>query len=925
GALALLSFTAAKLWELRDRHFKQLTRSAYKMLGGVGGALAQHADVTLDAMLPEERALAREAFRHLVTTQHTRAVLPSKDLRQLLGGGEAADRVLEKLVAARLLVASENESGAETLEIVHEALLVAWPRLVEWQREDAEGARFREQLRAAAEQWHERGRAKGLLWRGDALADYVRWRARHPGPLTELEAAFADASVADAARGRRLRRLLVAGAFTALVAVVAVLVVANTRVTKQRRELRENLEKQYEAEGRQYVLADQPLLALAYLDKAAELGARGRAHDYLVAEAIRASDGELFEIRHDLPVRSARFSHDGALLVTAGYDHLARITDARTGKQLLELAHADAVFDAVFAPDDSTVLTASADHTAGLWDTHSGKRLQVWRHTGRVRCALYSHDGQRAFTAGGGDAIAIWDVRSGERVATLQGGSGFVDCALSADGELLAAGDGHGVVRVWNVRSTELVRELTGQQGPTETVRFIPGSDRVVAASLDGTAAVWSLGTGKLVYKVASDGPVSWAEASHDGRYLVTASDRTATLWDAASGRRVRVLAGHAAAVNTAMFSPDGKYVVTTSQDTTAWLWETDTARVVARWHGHRGGVASAAFDPRGERVATASDGGDAIVWSVRPQEPVVWLTGHRNLIFSAVFGAGGASVITAGFDGTVRVWDAATGREQKLIHDHDGWVTFAAMRPDGSEIAAGGDDHQVRIWNAATGTLRVALAMPASISQLAWSPDGSSIAASSEDGSVVCWDAASGAVRFQTREQYALRSLAFDPSGTRIVAAGDAAEIHVWSLDGTVVATYRDHDSDAHLSAEFSPSGDRLLITNGRQRALILERDPAAAPVRLQGHSGLVTYGGWSPDGQLAITASWDGTARVWDARTGAMLAIYSHPAKVLFAGFSPDGKRIVIAGSDGTAAIHVLPTVTPPEVENALACRVR
>src|SRR6185295_1069603 len=71
GALALISFTAAKLWELRDRHFKQLTRSAYKTLGGVGGALAHHADVTYDAMPAEERALAREAFRHLVTTQST--------------------------------------------------------------------------------------------------------------------------------------------------------------------------------------------------------------------------------------------------------------------------------------------------------------------------------------------------------------------------------------------------------------------------------------------------------------------------------------------------------------------------------------------------------------------------------------------------------------------------------------------------------------------------------------------------------------------------------------------------------------------------------------------------------------------------------------------------------------------------------------
>jgi len=130
-----------ELWDLRDRHFRQLTRKSYKSLGGVGGALAQHAEQTLERMPPEERKLTREAFRHLVTTQNTQRVLEGKELRQLLGGSDHADGVMEKLIAARLLVASENESGSETIEIIHEALLVTWPRLVEWRREDVDGMR----------------------------------------------------------------------------------------------------------------------------------------------------------------------------------------------------------------------------------------------------------------------------------------------------------------------------------------------------------------------------------------------------------------------------------------------------------------------------------------------------------------------------------------------------------------------------------------------------------------------------------------------------------------------------------------------------------------------------------------------------------------------------------------------------------------
>src|SRR6185295_8527619 len=100
--------------------------------------------------------------------------------------------VVEKLIAARLLVSAESLTGGEQIELTHEALIGAWPRLVEWRREDAEGARLRDQLRAAARQWDDRKRPSGLLWRGDALAEYRLWRGRHPGALTDVERAFAE-------------------------------------------------------------------------------------------------------------------------------------------------------------------------------------------------------------------------------------------------------------------------------------------------------------------------------------------------------------------------------------------------------------------------------------------------------------------------------------------------------------------------------------------------------------------------------------------------------------------------------------------------------------------------------------------------------------------------------------------------------------
>src|SRR6185503_8316926 len=104
------------------------------------------------------------------------------------------EAVLERLIGARLLVALEAEGGIERIEVVHEALLSAWPRLVRWRQEDEQGARLRDQLRTAARQWEERNHAKGLLWRDEALAEYKLWRPRYPGKLTESEEKFASSS-----------------------------------------------------------------------------------------------------------------------------------------------------------------------------------------------------------------------------------------------------------------------------------------------------------------------------------------------------------------------------------------------------------------------------------------------------------------------------------------------------------------------------------------------------------------------------------------------------------------------------------------------------------------------------------------------------------------------------------------------------------
>ena len=139
----------------------------------------------------------RELFRNLVTAQGTRATLDRDELLSVFageaaatqpGGGRAGARRAGRCAAPDLVRAASGRratsAGHRRIEIVHESLLTAWPRLVRWQTQDQDGAQLRDQLRQAARLWEERGRPEDLLWTGTSFREYELWRERYAGTLS---------------------------------------------------------------------------------------------------------------------------------------------------------------------------------------------------------------------------------------------------------------------------------------------------------------------------------------------------------------------------------------------------------------------------------------------------------------------------------------------------------------------------------------------------------------------------------------------------------------------------------------------------------------------------------------------------------------------------------------------------------------------
>jgi dipeptidyl aminopeptidase/acylaminoacyl peptidase len=161
------------------------------------------------------------------------------------------------------------------------------------------------------------------------------------------------------------------------------------------------------------------------------------------------------------------------------------------------------------------------------------------------------------------------------------------------------------------------------------------------------------------------------AEFSPDGQRVVTASqDKTAGLWDAASGKPIGEPMKHEDEVNSAQFSPDGQRVVTVSGEETVRLWDAASGKPIGEPMTHDGIVSSAQFSPDSQRLVTASDDDTARLWDAASGKPIGEPMKHEGQVMSAQFSPDGQRVVTASGDKTARLWDVVSRTDKDTTED---------------------------------------------------------------------------------------------------------------------------------------------------------------------------------------------------------------------------------------------------------------
>lgn len=459
------------------------------------------------------------------------------------------------------------------------------------------------------------------------------------------------------------------------------------------------------------------------------------------------------------------------------------------------------------------------------------------------------------------------------------------------------------------------VQQFVAHQDDITTVNWSHDGKYILTASNDKTARIWNL-SGELIAELKGhQDQVFIANFSLDGKYIITASaDKTVRIWNF-SGQQLAIIK-HQDYVDSASLSNDGKRIITTSVTppmTTIVDGKTaisSSNEKIARIWNLSGNlllqlqdkVNTARFSPDGKYILTASNDKTARIWDTSGKL-LRTFTGHSMAVSSAYWSPNGKYILTN--SNFPYVWDIS-GKQIVRFNIDNKWATVnAGFSPDSQRVFVSTSD-KTYVWDLSGRQIREIKKLKVLGGGTEFSPDGKRLF--TIDNTIKVWDIRDEAVKVWDLSSDLITELAgnqsnprWSPDGKYIVTFGQDRIVRIWDLSNKIPVTIK--SKNAITNASWSPNSKYIVTPTWK--SVLIWNDSGKQLTRFTGHSDIVNSANFSPDGKLIVTASNDKTARVWHTSGKQLLLLSGHEAGVEYAAFSPDDKYILTTSYDNQSRI--------------------